>query len=92
MDGDGDGDGVINLSQRPSAANTPNGSIEYEQDSGQVSSQLWFMTFIILNEVYEEHHEVYAYSYQKHKTSLNFEIFVLMCAQFHVNRSNNCKK
>ncbi|XP_035713206.1 forkhead box protein P1 isoform X5 [Folsomia candida] len=34
MDGDGDGDGVINLSQRPSAANTPNGSIEYE-DSGQ---------------------------------------------------------
>jgi hypothetical protein len=38
MDGDGDGDGVINLStsQRPSAANTPNGSIEYE-DSGQVS-------------------------------------------------------
>lgn len=35
MDGDGDGDGVINLSQRPSAANTPNGSIEYE-DSGQV--------------------------------------------------------
>lgn len=41
---DGDGDGVINLSQRPSAANTPNGSIEYE-DSGQVSSQLCFITF-----------------------------------------------
>lgn len=37
MDGDTDGDGAINLStsQRPSAANTPNGSIDFE-DSGQV--------------------------------------------------------
>ncbi|CAL8078311.1 unnamed protein product [Orchesella dallaii] len=36
MDGETDGDGAINLStsQRPSAANTPNGSIDYE-DSGQ---------------------------------------------------------
>lgn len=39
MDGDTDGDGAINLStsQRPSAANTPNGSIDFE-DSGQVSN------------------------------------------------------
>lgn len=52
MDGDTDGDGAINLStsQRPSAANTPNGSIEYE-DSGQVSSQKWFSAFVILIKV-----------------------------------------
>lgn len=42
MDGDTDGDGAINLStsQRPSAANTPNGSIDFE-DSGQVRVQLF---------------------------------------------------
>lgn len=43
MDGDTDGDGAINLStsQRPSAANTPNGSIDFE-DSGQVRKTTYF--------------------------------------------------
>jgi len=50
MDGDTDGDGAINLStsQRPSAANTPNGSIEYE-DSGQVS--IIYMSQVIIKVV-----------------------------------------
>jgi len=46
MDAETDGDGAINLStsQRPSAANTPNGSVDYE-DTEQVCIQLVFSCF-----------------------------------------------
>jgi hypothetical protein len=44
MDHETDGDGAINLStsQRPSAATTPNGNIEYD-DQDQVSTAFCFL-------------------------------------------------
>jgi hypothetical protein len=51
MDHETDGDGAINLStsQRPSAATTPNGSVEYdEQDQVSVVPRYWALLALIL--------------------------------------------